>query len=110
MKKIDFHCHTTNRMLESGDATIGAILKKMEKFEIEKSVLLATYFPHKGSGISNFRLLDWIGGRKELCLFGSLDFKNYFYQGLNELNELAERGDLKGIKIYTCYQDIDLKS
>jgi hypothetical protein len=109
MKKIDIHCHTTNRPLKIGNADLGTISRKMEENEIEKTILMATYFPHRGSGISNFRLHDWIRGKKEFWMFGSLDFENYFNQGYNELEELAEKGAIKGIKIYTCYQNIDLK-
>jgi uncharacterized protein len=112
MKKIDMHCHTTNRNLDTliGNASIGTIREQMKLHEVEKTVLLATYFPHRGSGISNFRLLNWISGKPEFVMFGSLDFENYFFQGINELNELAETSAIKGIKIYTCYQNVDLKS
>lgn len=50
------------------------------KYEIEKTVLLATYFPHKESSISNFRLYDWIRDNKRFLMFGSLDFDHFFYQ------------------------------
>ncbi len=117
MKKIDIHCHTTNRPVEKvlpKDSTLETIAKEMQKHSIEKTVLLATYFPHRGSGISNFRLLEWIQNhnKKEnvFLMFGSLDFEHYFYQGYNELEELGERNLISGIKIYTCYQHIDFKS
>ncbi len=113
MKKIDIHCHTTNRKIKdvlSESVTPEAIIEKMKEHDVEKTVVLATYFPHKTSGISNFRLLHWIKDKPEFHMFGSLDFEYYFYQGLNELTELAENNLIKGIKIYTCYQNIDLKS
>lgn len=113
MKKIEIHCHTTNRRVHGvlpESCTLETIAKEMEKYEIEKTVLLATYFPHRGSGISNYRLLDWCRGKSQFYFFGSLDFEHYFYQGLNELEELAERKLMQGIKIYTCYQEIDLHS
>lgn len=115
-KKIDIHCHTTNRALKGmcqDTATLDDISTLMKKNNIEKTVLLATYFPHHKSGISNFRLYNWIKDRHashrggpEFLLFGSLDFEHYFYQGLNELEELAEVGALRGIKIYTVYQQV----
>lgn len=107
------HCHTTNRKLKeilTESATVDFISSKMKEHEIEKTVLLATYFPHRGSGISNFRLYNWIRDRPEFTMFASLDFENYFYQGLNEIEELAEMKVIKGVKIYTCYQNVDLKS
>lgn len=111
MKKIDMHCHTTDRKIASTSASVEAITGKMEENDIEKTVLLATYFAHRGSGISNFRLMDWIRNESKFYMFGSLDFEHYFYQGINELRELAETfPSLKGIKIYTSYQEIDLKS
>ncbi|MDD5192102.1 MAG: TatD family hydrolase [Candidatus Nanoarchaeia archaeon] len=113
MKKIDIHVHATNRKVLGvlpKSCSVDYIAGEMKKYEIEKSAVLASYFPHKTSGISNFRLLHWIKDRPEFYLFGSLDFKNYFMQGMNELNELAEMNHLDGIKIYTCYQEIDIHS
>ncbi|MBT3297860.1 amidohydrolase family protein [archaeon] len=123
MKKIDIHCHTTNRRIKdtiSGDASLEFILNDMGKYEIVNTNVLATYFPHKNSGISNYRMLNWINryNKKEdqlnaqtkFTMFGSLDFEHYFYQGLNELEELASERLIKGIKIYTCYQEVDFES
>jgi len=113
MKKIDIHCHTTNRRVEGVSCehpTLEELAKKMRKHNVEKTVLLATYFPHKGTGISNFRLLNWINNNPKFEMFGSLDFDHFYYQGMNELEELAEKELIKGVKIYTCYQHIDLKS
>ena len=113
MKKIDIHCHTTPRKLQEvipESATIAAIRGKMEEHEIEQTALLASYFPHKSSGISNYRLHNWIRNEPKLMLVGSLDIEHYFNQGYNELEELAGEGMLSGIKVYTCYQQIDLQS
>src|SRR3989338_539218 len=113
MKKIDIHCHTTPRKLEDlvvASASLDTIAEKMQEHNIEKTVLLASYFPHKQSGISNYRLYHWIHNRQEFLMFGSLDFEHYFNQGYNELEELAASHALHGIKIYTCYQNIDLQS
>jgi len=110
---IDIHCHTTNRPLPDTlepSATLDTILKKMYQYNISRTCLLASYFPHKQSGISNYRLAHWINNDSRFALFGSLDFEHYFYQGFNELEELAAEGTLKGIKIYTCYQNIELQS
>jgi predicted TIM-barrel fold metal-dependent hydrolase len=109
VSKIDIHCHTTDRLLRhtvDPDASLDTIESKMEEFGIEKTVLLATYFPRKGTGISNFRLLRWIENNPKFVMFGSFDFGN-FYQGLNELNELLEEGLIKGVKVYLGYQNFD---
>jgi predicted TIM-barrel fold metal-dependent hydrolase len=96
--------------VETEYPNIEAISGFMRDHDIEKTVLLATYFPHKQSGVSNFRLYDWIRGNHRFAMFGSLDFQYYPKQGLNELSEMAERGLICGIKIYTSYQDVDLQS
>ena len=110
MKKLDIHCHTTNRKVNGRSASIDKILDEMKQYDVEKTVLLSTYFPHRGTGVSNFRLLSWIKDKPELLMFGSLDFEHYFNQGLNELNELGSLGYLSGVKLYTSYQNIDLNS
>jgi predicted TIM-barrel fold metal-dependent hydrolase len=113
MKKIDIHCHTTDRKVRDvipESCTIDAITEEMHEHDVEQTVVLASYFPHKGSGISNFRLYDWIRDRRGFAMFGSLDFDTFFYQGMNELEELAGREVIKGIKVYTGYQLVDLRS
>jgi len=111
MKKIDIHCHVSKREIKGvipKRCDIVQVRKEMRKLGIEKTVLLATYFPHKGSGISNYRLQHWIAEAGDFILFGSLDFDHYFYQSFNELEELASSYSIWGIKIYTCYQNIDI--
>ena len=68
LKKIDIHCHTSNREITGvvpTSSTLEAISNQMHKFGVDKTVLLATYFPHKGTGISNYRLLNWIQNSRE---------------------------------------------
>lgn len=113
MLKIDIHCHTTPRPLPNTanpDASLTAIAAHMQAHAIVKTVLLATYFPDNGTGITNYRLLHWVQHKPEFAMFGSLDFEHFFYQGYNELEELASAGHLAGIKIYTAYQNIDFGS
>ena len=113
MKKIDMHCHTTNRKVEGllcEYPSLTNLEDYMKQYNIEKSVVLATYFPHKGTGVSNFRLHNWVTGNEKFEMFGSLDFDHFYFQGLNELSEMAEDKLMKGIKIYTCYQHVDLHS
>lgn len=58
MNKIDIHCHTTNRavaqVVNPYYKPSDDIISHMNAYDIEYSVLLATYFPHKGTGISNY--------------------------------------------------------
>jgi len=113
MKKVDIHCHVSPREIQGivpKSANMSAIAAEMKKHDIELTVLLATYFPHKKSGISNFRLHDWVKDNKRFIMFGSLDFEHYFYQGYNELEEMCIRSLIEGIKIYTCYQKVEINS
>lgn len=113
MRKIDIHCHTTRSQLQEivpASATLSTIESAMRLYNIEYTIVLATYFPKEGRGISNYRMLHWIQNKPAFKLFGSLDFQHYFSTGLRELAELAEAGCLHGIKIYSGYQDIDYDS
>ena len=113
IRKIDIHAHITNRMLDrivQTSAWKDTLKDEMKKYNVEKTAVLASYFPHKGTGISNYRLYDWVRDEKSLVMFGSLDFEHYFYQGYNELEELAQKKRIGGIKLYTTYQNIDFKS
>ena len=113
MKKIDIHCHTTNKLLPkvaNPDASLDAIAEHARRHEIIRTVVLATYFPREGTGISNYRMSHWIKNRPEFVMFGSLDFEHFFYQGYNELEEMSAGGLIKGIKFYPAYQSIDFAS
>ena len=88
----------------SSDASVNFIEKKMKENNIEKTLLYASYFPNKGTGISNYRLYNWIKDKPNFNMIGSLDFSYYGLQGYNELKEL--KGIIKGIKIYTGYQRV----
>lgn len=120
LPKIDVHCHTTTRKIEKvipPRADLDQIQKEMKRWNISKTALLASYFPARGSGISNFRLKDWISQYNAknsinardspFLMFASLDVPTYFYQGFNEIEELARAGLISGIKIYMGYQEIN---
>jgi hypothetical protein len=92
------------------DASSAAIEAQMKTHNIVRTVVLATYFPQKGTGISNYRLYHWLKDRAEFSMFGSLDFEHFFYQGYNELEEMVAAGLISGIKLYPAYQQIDFDS
>jgi predicted TIM-barrel fold metal-dependent hydrolase len=113
MRKIDVHCHASKRVLSdtvSKYATLDVIKSEMKKYDVVNTVVMAAYFPTTGTGMSNFRLHDYIRDEPSMCMFGSLDFEHYFKQGMNELDDLAQRKALNGVKVYTGYQKIDLTS
>ncbi len=70
-------------------------------------VLLATYFPHKKSGVHNFDMLERIKGHPLFRMFGSLDVMNHLESGVAELELLAQEGKMAGIKLYPGYQGFE---
>lgn len=113
MRKIDIHCHTTKSILKGiipKSATLESIEHEMRIHNIELTMLLASYFPKQGKGISNYHVLHWLKGKPAFKLIGSLDFQYFFSTGIRELTELAEDNHLAGIKIYSGYQDIRYSS
>lgn len=104
---IDYHYHLSGRNLAE-DKEI--LLKNIEKYELRKVITLAAYFPSRGSGLSNYRLLKHVEDIPEAYMLASLDFNQYTYLYLNELYELEKEKKVLGLKIYTGYQEIDFKS
>ena len=108
MKKIDIHCHTSIHKLwglHTAEAGLAALEKLTLEHDIVKTVLIATYFPFKGSGLKNAELLNRIRGHKQFLVFGSLDAMNDLENGLKELAVLAKQKLIAGIKLYPGYQD-----
>lgn len=105
---IDIHAHTTNSRLwdmHTESAKITDLELEAKNNKINKIILMATYFPFKRSGVYNSRLLKRIEGNKLFSIFGSLDAMNNFDEGLKELDELAGKKLIAGIKLYPGYQD-----
>jgi len=104
---IDIHAHTsTHRMrgLHTDSATILDLERIASRRRIDKIVLMATYFPFKGSGLHNNELLSRVAGKELFSVFGSLDVTGDFSAGLDELTKLAEEKKIVGIKLYPGYQ------
>lgn len=104
---IDFHAHTSNhpmRNLHVTSATIDTLEAEAQRHDISMIVLLATYFPHKKSGVHNFDMLERIQGRPLFRMFGSLDAMNHFDSGVEELESLAQENKIVGVKLYPGYQ------
>ena len=106
---IDYHVHVRSKSVKED---IKEILKNMNKYNISESYLMSTYFPLKGSGVSNFNLFYHIENIKNLKMWASLDFETYFWMGYNEINSILNINKEKiiGFKIYTGYQVIDINS
>lgn len=102
--KIDWHYHLSGR-------NVFEDTQKLKKYtlDMEEVYVLALYFPKSGSGISNYNLYYHTKDIKNVKLFLSLDFEYFFYQGYNEISSILKenREKVKGIKIYTGYQDIN---
>lgn len=115
MKIIDIHCHLSNKFLHglhTKTATIEDINALMRTYHISGTVLLATCFPYKGTGINAQELLDIIdkdpdsyNGVLPKYVFGTLDASKLFlYKQIKELTKLLEQKLIKGIKLYPGYQ------
>jgi predicted TIM-barrel fold metal-dependent hydrolase len=105
---IDIHAHTSNNELwelHTKSATIADLEALAVRYDVSTIVLMATYFPFKGTGLRNRELLKRIDGKPLFKIFGSLDVMNDFAGGLEELRQLAEQQLLAGIKLYPGYQD-----
>ncbi len=110
-KIIDVHVHTSDREmhgLHTADASLQAIENAADQFAIEKLFVLATYFPFKGSGLHNHRLLERLAGHSRFGAIGSLDVMNAYEEGVAELLDLCQRKQLVGIKLYPGYQPFEV--
>ncbi len=105
---IDLHCHTSKSAMRNMHVT-SATIEDLEQFAaqygIDLIVLLATYFPHKKSGVHNYDMLERIKDKPLFKMFGSLDVPNHLDEGIAELETLAEQGLISGIKLYVGYQE-----
>ncbi|MCX6778858.1 MAG: amidohydrolase family protein [Candidatus Magasanikbacteria bacterium] len=112
---IDIHAHTSNRVLwglHSSKANLVTLEKEAEEYGVIYTVLLATHFPYKGTGLHNMELLERIQERwprrlSQFRVFGSLDVMNDFQGGLEELHSLAKSRVIFGIKLYPGYQNFN---
>jgi len=95
------------RHLHVASASVSALEREARKYGISCIVLLATYFPLKGTGVHNGDLLERIKGHPLFQAFGSLDVMNNPQGGLFELASLAGEGKIKGIKLYPGYQGFE---
>jgi uncharacterized protein len=111
--KIDIHAHTSNNQLwdfHVKTATIADLEALAQQYDINQTVLVATYFPFKKGGLRNRELLKRTADHPQFLVFGSLDAMDKLPEGLQELAELAEAGMIAGIKLYPGYQDFDFGS
>lgn len=108
---IDIHAHTSSKRLwglHISDASPVAIEKHMADNGIITTVLMATYFPLKGTGVHNFDLLKRIEGHDGIKMFGSIDMTADIRTGLRELEMLVSEKKIIGLKLYPGYQDFRL--
>lgn len=105
---IDMHAHTTDKKLwglHSPSATLEDLMQSAKQHQVGKTVLLATYFPFKGTGLPNQELLSRVGQNQQFLVFGSLDVMNNLEAGVKELRQLLQARMIVGIKLYPGYQD-----
>lgn len=110
---IDIHAHTSKHLLKSlhtKNADISDIEHYAKTFGIDRIYLMATYFPLKKSGLTNFDLLERVKDNKLFGCFGSINLENNIDEGIKELDSLAKDDLIEGIKLYPGYQNIDISS
>jgi len=90
--------------LHTIDASLPAIEHACEKHNITRAFVIATYFPYKGTGVPNDQMLARIDGNQRFALIGSLDVMNRFDEGLIELESLARKCKIVGVKLFAGYQ------
>jgi len=109
---IDMHVHTTTHRLwglHVERADIEDLRAIAKKYHVARMVVLATYFPFKGRGLSNRELLKRIAGDDLFVPFGSLDAMNNLQAGADELYRLAYLKLIAGLKLYPGYQKFNLE-
>lgn len=106
---IDIHAHTSTHPmhgLHMADASLPALGDLADQYAVRKTLILATYFPLKGTGLHNRELLKRIDGHDRFAAIGSLDASGDVAAGITELTELAARQQIVGIKLYPGYQPV----
>ncbi|MFC1644861.1 amidohydrolase family protein [Patescibacteria group bacterium] len=108
---IDIHAHTSNSKMW-GLHTEVAHIKKIEEYArqygIAKVILMATYFPFKGTGLFNQKLLERIERNPLFGCFVSLDAMNNMLEGVKEVANLLSHPQVLGIKLYAGYQKFNI--
>ncbi|MFC1697282.1 amidohydrolase family protein [Nanoarchaeota archaeon] len=108
MKIIDFHTHLSkyDQRGPIKSARAKDLLRYMEKYNVEKAVVLASYFPHhkyKKNGMTNDDLLKRVSGKDRLIPFGSLNMEE-FSKGGYDLERMIVDKEIYGVKLYPGYQ------
>lgn len=106
---IDWHYHISGRNIVNDVINLN---KYIDNNSMEYVYVMSTYFPKKESGVSNYNLYYHLKNIDKTKLYLSLDFDNYFYMSLNEIENILKenRNKIIGIKIYSGYQKIDFNS
>lgn len=105
----DAHVHLSG--YDKSAATLEKLLASMDKNDIRKAIALAAIFPRKSGSITNKELLALVAEEKRILVFGTMnadgelrDRERIITEGVNELAELLETGQIVGIKLYPGYQ------
>lgn len=104
---VDIHVHSSNKPmigLHTADASIDAIDRYADQYDIRKVLVIATYFPFLNKGVRNFDMLSRIQGRDRFSMIGSLDVMNDYKNGLAQLEGLAKAKLIVAIKLFPGYQ------
>jgi len=88
------------------DASLAELERIATSHGVVKTLLMATYFPFKGTGLHNRELLARIAGNNHFAAIGSLDASGDVKAGIAELADLARHEQIVGLKLYPGYQPV----
>lgn len=108
---IDIHAHTSNHPLNglhTADATLPALKRMAQDAGVHRVILMATYFPLKGTGVFNKDMLQRCGDDPFWRMCASIDMTKDISAGLDDLHWHLRQKQVVGIKLYPGYQNFHL--
>lgn len=108
---IDIHAHTSSHLMHGlhvKDASLAELERIATSHGVVKTLVMATYFPFKGTGLHNRELLARIAGNNHFAAIGSLDASGDVKAGIAELADLARHEQIVGLKLYPGYQPVSV--
>jgi predicted TIM-barrel fold metal-dependent hydrolase len=107
---VDLHCHTSSHLMRglyTQSAAIDTILMEMDRYEVERAVILATSFPYKGTGLSTSAAVERVKAHTDrFMVFGTLNVHEDLDKQLIALRGYVDAKPrlMRGLKLYPGYQ------
>jgi predicted TIM-barrel fold metal-dependent hydrolase len=94
--------------LHTADATLPALKRMAQDAGVHRVILMATYFPLKGTGVFNKDMLQRCGDDPFWRMCASIDLTKDVSAGLDDLHWHLRQKQVVGIKLYPGYQNFHL--